>query len=165
MLEAGRLRLRPPRPLSPLTPGTGAAPSRPDRPDRPPFPTGFGWLLRRVTALSFGRSQLEYLLGQADMAELIAAIPPIAQHLRPICRMLGVRPLGLFPACRPPRRAAKPPAAAKPEAEAAGTPVGGGNPPAAGPFPAFVPRKRKRRRCPFRLFPPPAAATRPPWPG
>ncbi len=162
-LEAGTLRLTPPRPLPPLPPPTDEKPAHP-QPRQKGLPQGFGWLLRRVTALSFGRSQLEYLLAEPDMAALIAAAPQVAHHLRPVCRMLGVRPPpGLFPARRPPRRT-RPPAAPTPApeiakekpAEATGKPDG--------PFPAFVPRKRKRRRRPFTLFPLPAA-TGPPWKG
>ncbi len=164
-LEAGTLRLTPPRPLPPLPPRTGDASPRPDhaKARRKEIPQGFGWLLRRVTALSFGRSQLEYLLAEPDMAALIAAAPPIAHHLRPICRMLGVKPPpGLFPARRPPRRT-RPPAPPKPAPEAAEEkPAATGRPD--GPFPPFVPRKRKRRRRPFTLFPLPAA-TGPPWKG
>ena len=168
-LEAGTLRLTPPRPLPPLpplAPRTEDASPRPDhaKARRKEIPTGFGWLLRRVTALSFGRSQLEYLLAEPDMAELIQAAPQVAHHLRPVCRMLGVKPPpGLFPARRPPRRT-RPPAAPTPApeiakekpAEATGKPDG--------PFPRFVPRKRKSRRRRFRLFPLPAG-TGPPWPG
>ncbi len=162
-LEAGTLRLSPPRHLPPLPPRMEDTAPRPDhaKARRKAIPTGFGWLLRRVTALSFGRSQLEYLLAEPDMAELIAAAPQVAHHLRPICRMLGVKPPpGLFPARRPPRRT-RPPAAPKPVAETkAAEPTRRPD----GPFPAFVPRKRKRRRRPFTLFPLPAA-TGPPWSG
>ncbi len=163
-LEAGTLRLSPPRKLPPLPPRTEDTAPRPDhaKPRRKEIPQGFGWLLRRVTALSFGRSQLEYLLAEPDMAELIQAAPPIAHHLRPICRMLGVKPPpGLFPPRRTPRRQPKPPAPPKPEAA---TKAAAPSRKPDAPFPAFVPRKRKRRRRPFTLFPLPAA-TGPPWPG
>ena len=102
-LQAGTLRLRPSR-------ARRAAARRPDppaaqEPAKLRLPRGFGWLRRRVRAVGFGRSQLEYLLAQPDMAALIAAAPPIGRQIRPICRMLGVRPPpGLFP---PPRRRRK----------------------------------------------------------
>ncbi len=165
-LEAGTLRLTPPRPLPPLPPRMEDTAPRPDhaKPKRKAIPQGFGWLLRRVTALSFGRSQLQYLLSEPDMAALITAAPQVAHHIRPICRMLGVTPPpGLFPPRRPPRRT-RPPAPPKPAPEA------GKEKPAAktrrpdGPFPPFVPRKRKTRRRPIQLFPLPAA-TGPPWRG
>ena len=106
---AGTLRLRPsrerpyrPRPKTP--PEAQEAPKAPPVPEKPKLPTGFGWLLRRGR-VGFGRSQMEYLLGQPDMQDLIAAVPPIAHHLRPVCRMLGVTPPpGLFPPRRKPRR-------------------------------------------------------------
>ncbi len=163
-LEAGTLRLQPPRPLPPLAPRPEGSPPQPDQPVRPKIPQGFGWLLRRVTALSFGRSQLEYLLNEGDMAALIQAAPPVAHHLRPICRMLGVKPPpGLFPPRRPPRRQPQPPGPPQPGAPAAAEKAAETKRKPDGPFPAFVPRKRKRRR-PFRLFPLPAA-TGPPWRG
>ena len=106
---AGTLRLRPsrerpypPRPKTP--PEAQEAPRAPPAPETPKLPTGFGWLLGRAR-VGFGRSQMEHLLAQPDMQELIAAVPPIAHHLRPVCRMLGVKPPpGLFPPRRKPRR-------------------------------------------------------------
>ena len=106
---AGTLRLRPSRerPYRPRTkapPEAQEAPKAPPAPEKPKLPTGFGWLLRRGR-VGFGRSQMEYLLGQPDMQDLIAAVPPIAHHLRPVCRMLGVTPPpGLFPPRRKSRR-------------------------------------------------------------
>ena len=90
---AGTLRLRPSkeRPYRPRTktpPEAQEAPKAPPVPDRPKLPTGFGWLIKR-SRVAFGRSQMDYLLAQPDMQALIAAVPPIAHHLRPICRMLG----------------------------------------------------------------------------
>jgi hypothetical protein len=74
---------------------------------------------------------MAHLLAQPDMQELIAAVPPIAHHLRPICRMLGVKPPpGLFPPRRKSRR--------KPRE----TP--------APPKPAAPPVPRKPRRKPSR---------------
>ena len=116
---AGTLRWRPskerpyrPRPKAP--PEAQEAPKAPPAPEKPKLPTGFGWLLRRGR-VGFGRSQMEYLLGQPDMQDLIAAVPPIAHHLRPICRMLGVTPPpGLFPPRRKPRRPPRETPPAKP---------------------------------------------------
>jgi hypothetical protein len=119
---AGTLRLRPyrerpyrPRPKAP--PAAQEAPTPPPKPTpvsvlaEPKLPTGFGWLLKRAR-VAFGRSQMQHLLAQPDMQELIAAVPPIVRHLRPVCRMLGVRvPPGLFP---PRRKSRRPP----PKAEA-----------------------------------------------
>ena len=110
-LEAGTLRLRPPREWRP-------SPRRPDPPasaqaPKLRLPRGFGWLARRVQTARFGRSQLAHLLAQPDMAALIEAAPPIGRQIRPICRMLGVRPPpGLFPPRR--RRQPTPQGAASP---------------------------------------------------
>jgi hypothetical protein len=80
----------------------------------PKLPTGFGWLLKRAR-VAFGRSQMQHLLAQPDMQALIAAVPPIVRHLRPVCRMLGVRvPPGLFPPRRKSRRPPPPPKAEAP---------------------------------------------------
>jgi hypothetical protein len=69
---------------------------------------------------------MQHLLAQPDMQELIAAVPPIVRHLRPVCRMLGVRvPPGLFPPRRKSRRPPPPPKAEAP-----------------------TPRKRQRGSCP-----------------
>ena len=136
---AGTLRLRPyrerpyrPRPKAPPE-AEGAAPPTPVPTPllaEPKLPTGFGWLLKRAR-VAFGRSQMQHLLAQPDMQALIAAVPPIVRHLRPVCRMLGVKPPpGLF---APRRKSRRPP----PE-----TP-----PPEAG---AAAPSPRKRRRKPAR---------------
>jgi hypothetical protein len=122
---AGTLRLRPyrerpyrPRPKAPPEAQDAATP--PPKPPpvpvlaEPKLPTGFGWLLKRAR-VAFGRSQMQHLLGQPDMQELIAAVPPIVRHLRPVCRMLGVRvPPGLFPPRRKSRRPPPPPKAEAP---------------------------------------------------
>jgi hypothetical protein len=69
-----------------------------------------------VQAVAGGRSQLTCLLDQPDMGALIKAAPLVAHHLRPICRMLGVKPPpGLFPpAPFPPRRPKPPPRPGRP---------------------------------------------------
>ena len=107
---AGRLpwRPRPPRPYRPRpqAPAEAAPPqsAAPPAPEKLKLPTGFGWLLGRAR-VGFGRSHLTLLLADPDMQDLIAVIPQMAHHLRPICRMLGVKPPpGLFPPRRSPRR-------------------------------------------------------------
>ena len=120
-VAAGTLRLpppreRPPRPRAPEAAAMPAAAAPAPAPTPPPqrLPGWFGWLLRRSPGVVSARSQLGHLLHQPDMAALIAAAPPVAGQLRPICRMLGLHPPpGLFPPRprpRPRRRA--PPAAA-----------------------------------------------------
>lgn len=105
-LQAGTLRIRPARHRPPRRNPPATVPPKPR------LPRSFGWLVRRVRAVAFGRSQLEHLLAQPDMAALIAAAPPVGHHIRPICRMLGVRPP---PGLLPPRRRGPPDAAAERE--------------------------------------------------
>ena len=116
---AGTLRLRPYR-ERPYRPRPKAPPEAQDAPTpvptpvlaEPKLPSGFGWLLKRAR-VAFGRSQMQHLLAQPDMQALIAAVPPIVRHLRPVCRMLGVTPPpGLFP---PRRKSRRPPPPSKAE--------------------------------------------------
>ena len=106
---AGRLPWRP-RPLRPYRPRPQAAEeapaqsAAPQAPEKLKLPTGFGWLLGRAR-VGFGREHLMRLLADPEMQDMIAVIPQVAHHLRPICRMLGVKPPpGLFPGRRRPRR-------------------------------------------------------------
>ena len=91
-IEAGRDR-----------PRRHAAAHRPAPPPRRPhpLPRGRGWLLRLVPQAAAGASQLQHLLTEPEMAALIAASPHTGRLLRPLCRMLGVRPP---PALLPPPR-------------------------------------------------------------
>ncbi len=153
-LEAGTLRPGPPRERR-LPSRPPAPPEAADAPPKLVLPRGFAWLLHRVPGIGFGRSQLTFLLAQPDMADLIAAAPPIAHHLRPICRMLGVKPPpGLFPPRRPRRRPAPKPAPAARKRKPASRKA-----PAAAPFPAAPPTSRLRpRRAVFREPPAPTAS-------
>ncbi len=93
---------------------------RPDRPARPhpPYqrlPQGFGWLARLLPEGRLAGSRLQHLLAAPDMAELVGSDPHFARMLRPLCRMLGVRPPPLLappprPAPSPPRRPVRRPA-------------------------------------------------------
>jgi hypothetical protein len=78
-----------------------AAPRRPAAPRpaggrrRPPYqrlPRGFAWLVRLVPQAASGASQLQHLLAEPEMATLLAAAPQMGRTLRPLCRMLGLRP-------------------------------------------------------------------------
>ena len=82
---------------------------RPARPRPPPLlPRGVAWLLRLVPEAAGGASQLQHLLADAEMAALIAAAPQAGRILRPLCRMLGLRPPAVLAL---PPRPARPPAA------------------------------------------------------
>ncbi len=76
------------------------------------LPEGFAWLVRLVPeAASYG-SQLRHLLSDPEMAALLEAAPQAGRILRPLCRMLGVRPTPALPP--PPKR---PEAPGEPAAE------------------------------------------------
>jgi len=100
-IAAGRQRRYPVR--RPVRPA-------PRRPAERKLPHGPAWLLRLVPQASGYGSQLQHLLAEPEMAALIEAAPQMRRLLRPLCRMLGVRPP---PAPRPPPPA---PAAVRPPA-------------------------------------------------
>jgi hypothetical protein len=116
--------------------------SRPPRPDRRRLPQGFGWLVRLVPEAASSASQLQHLLGEAEMAALLAAAPQAGRLLRPLCRHLGVR---LPPGLRAPPRAPKaaPQAAITPKAAASRLAVAfGGSTEAPAPAGAASPAPR-----------------------
>ena len=87
----GRVRMVPAAPV--------AAP-RPQRVrtvpvDRVRLPSGRGWLVRALgwEAAGFG-SQLQALLAEPELQALLIAVPAAGRILRPLCRMLGVEPMG-----------------------------------------------------------------------
>jgi hypothetical protein len=85
-LRAGTLCAAAPRPRA-------AAPrARPRRPGTLRLSRGFASLLRQVPQASFAGSQLQHLLADPEMAVLLNAAPQLGRILRPLCRMLGVRP-------------------------------------------------------------------------
>ena len=59
------------------------------------LPSGRGWLVRALgwEAAGFG-SQLQALLAEPDLQALLTAAPAAGRILRPLCRMLGVVPVG-----------------------------------------------------------------------
>ncbi len=67
---------------------------RPSRSGPPPrlLPHGFAWLVRLVPEAAASGSQLQHLLEDPELAALLAAAPQAGRILRPLCRMLGVRP-------------------------------------------------------------------------
>ncbi len=65
---------------------------RPARPQTLRLPRGFAWLVRRLPQAAAAASQLQHLLADPAMADLLAAAPQAGRLLRPLCRMLGVRP-------------------------------------------------------------------------
>ncbi len=83
-------------------PATRPRPARSGPPPKP-LPRGFAWLVRLVPATAASAAQLQHLLADPEMAALIAAAPQAGRILRPLCRMLGIRP--------PPGLSRPPPAA------------------------------------------------------
>jgi hypothetical protein len=86
------------------------APGRPPPVDK--LPKTFGWLLPLVPdAAAFG-AQLQALLGDPEMAALIAAAPEAMRRpLRSLCRMLAVLPPPILARPKPPAPASPSPLA------------------------------------------------------
>ena len=59
---------------------------------QPRLPGGFGWLIRLVPGAAVYGSQLQYLLADPEMAALLTDVPQAGRILRPLCRMLAIRP-------------------------------------------------------------------------
>ena len=59
------------------------------------LPSGRGWLVRALgyEAAGYG-SQLAALLAEPELQALLLAAPAAGRILRPLCRMLGVEPVG-----------------------------------------------------------------------
>ncbi len=106
--HAGRL---PPRPVRRRPARSGPPPAR--------LPKNFAWLVRLVPQAAASAAQLQHLLADPEFAALAAAAPQAGRILRPLCRMLGIRPppgpLTPPPLTRRPRpRAPAPPRRAAP---------------------------------------------------
>ena len=72
-------------------------------PQYKPFrlPTGDAWLLRLVPEAQSYADQLQSMLMEPEMAALLQSRPGLDRLLRPLCRMLGVKPqsnLTFYPA-------------------------------------------------------------------
>ena len=86
---------------------------RPARPGAPrnnhqrPLPESFAWLIRLVPETAAYGGQVQALLSDPEMAALLDAAPQAARLLRPLCRMLAVRPDPTV--LRPPPKPAAPP--------------------------------------------------------
>ena len=73
-----------------------AAPETPR--SRPPgLPQGFAWLARLAPSILPLRSQVCHLLGDPELAALLAVAPGAGRILRPLCRMLGIEAGPGFP--------------------------------------------------------------------
>ena len=67
------------------------------RPRPPGLPQGFAWLARLAPSILPLRSQVCHLLGDPELAALLAAAPQAGRILRPLCRMLGIEAGPEFP--------------------------------------------------------------------
>lgn len=65
------------------------------------LPRGFGWLIRLAQETAVYGGHVQHLLDDPEMAALLAASPQAGRILRPLCRMLAIKPP---PALRLPRR-------------------------------------------------------------
>jgi len=84
-LQAGTLAPPRPRPV-PTAPPTPRAPKL-------RLPNRHAWLIRLIQRTAQLNAQLEIFMSRPEMAELLAAAPQAGRILRPLCRMLGIRPL------------------------------------------------------------------------
>ena len=86
-IEAGTLKPPRRRPAAPRKPAAKPPPNGAK------LPRGVAWLLPLVPGIAFGRTQLEALLADPEMQAMLAAAPQLGRSLRPLCHMLGLRPL------------------------------------------------------------------------
>ena len=127
----------------------------------PALPQGFGWLARLAPSILPLRSQVCHLLGDPELAALLAAAPGAGRILRPLCRMLGIEAGPGFPPALfqrpdpPPKLSPEPPpdpSSAPPPSPALAPPAPQARaaaPPAPEPLPSRPPpRRRARPRVP-----------------
>ncbi len=57
------------------------------------LPRKFAWLVNLVPETAIYGAQLQELLADPEIAALLAEVPQAGKHLRPLCRMLGVKPI------------------------------------------------------------------------
>ncbi len=138
-VRSANLAAAPAAPVSEPSAATLRPTPRAERP-RPAgrLPRGFAWLIRLAPEAAADGGQLQHMLADPEMAALLAAEPKLRRLLRPLCRMLAIRPGPELLA--PPRRrvgsacgtppsgtpASGPPASGTP---ASGTPASSERPP------------------------------------
>jgi hypothetical protein len=96
--RAGRLaapaahrRADPPAALPPLAPERWPTPPGvPHVPDR--LPCGFSWLIRLAPEAEVHGSRVQHWLDDPKLTALLKEAPQAGRILRPLCRMLGIRP-------------------------------------------------------------------------
>ena len=100
-LQAGTLTPPRPRAITPTPPIPRAPKLR--------LPNHHAWLIRLIQRTAQLHAQLEILIARPEMAELLAAAPQAGRILRPLCRMLGIRPLPPILRLPPRPRRVRPP--------------------------------------------------------
>ncbi len=125
------------------------------RPRPPGLPQGFAWLARLAPSILPLRSQVCHLLGDPELAALLAATPQAGRILRPLCRMLGIVagedfPSTLFDPPHPPRPPAQTLSAPDPPAD---SPSPAPEPQSPAPVRPLSRRLARRYRPVFRTLP------------
>lgn len=92
-------------PASPRLRPTRPPPPRPARP-RQRLPERFAWLVRLVPEAACFGSQLQHLLADPELVALLETAPQAGRILRPLCRLLAVRPVPALLRLPPPARPA-----------------------------------------------------------
>ena len=119
---------------------------------RPPtLPQGFAWLARLAPSILPLRSQVCHLLGDPELAALLAAAPGAGRILRPLCRMLGIEagpdfPPALFGLPDPPPPDPSPDPPPSPTLALPAPQTCAAAPPAPEPLPFLRPPPRRRAR-------------------
>ena len=124
-LAAGPIHARPPRPRPPQPRPPQPDAARERAPPKPRTPRRFSWLVVWLGyhAAGYGLQLRHILANDHEMAALIAASPQAGRILRPLCRMLGIKPAAdLPPSLFPPRPAKAPTFAAAAEPAIPGPP-------------------------------------------
>jgi hypothetical protein len=104
LAAAGRVGRLAPASVAPRRADPAALFPLPDLPQPYRLPRGFGWLLRLAPETAAYGGQVEHWLADPELAAVLAKAPQAGRILRPLCRMLGVRP---GPALCKPRLEAK----------------------------------------------------------
>jgi len=103
--------------IAKLQAGTLAPPRAKPAPTTPPIPRAaklrlpnrHAWLIRLIQRTAQLNAQLEILMTRPEIAELLAAAPQAGRILRPLCRMLGIRPMPAVLRLQPSPRRPRPP--------------------------------------------------------
>ena len=153
-----RLKARFARHATISPPSSRPAAKRPVSPTRQSrlllLPRRSAWLLRLVPETASGASQLRHFLADPDVAALLVEAPQLRRILRPLCRMLGIRPARALP---PPDTAPTAPTAPSTPSDAPPQAAPQAAPPAAVPPQATSPWRPPSWRPP--LWPPSCPAS------